>query len=444
MAYTKYSLTPADNNAAPPNGAPEGMLPSAVNDTMRDMMSQIRDVGDGIRGGTYTMTAPVITGGSINGTAVGATTASTGAFTTLGATGVATFSAGTVSAPAITTTGDTNTGIFFPAADTIAFTEGGVESLRIDSSGKVGINVSTNLSGLLNFPTADSGEVINYYASGTTSSRSGVAKNTSELRHYIPGTDVFTWYTGGPNGTERMRLYNNALLFGTTTATAPFVIKAENSGGTALFQHNGANSFGTVVTLETTAGTDRPALSFKAFNGGSPVSTSLRAVAAGGIQIQRNGGVGEFGATMAEFLSSGGDILKIYADRNGGSNYFFYNTSNQSGTVSDARTKHDINPINTKEALEFIEKLTPSSFRINQGDSRLQAGFIAQNCLNSANTETQKSVVINYENYNENDIDSPYLGVADRPILAYAVAAIQEQQAMIEILTNRLNAIESK
>jgi hypothetical protein len=67
MAYTKYSLTPADNNAAPPNGAPEGMLPSAVNDTMRDMMAQIRDVGDGIRGGTYTMTAPVITGGSITG-----------------------------------------------------------------------------------------------------------------------------------------------------------------------------------------------------------------------------------------------------------------------------------------------------------------------------------------------------------------------------------------
>jgi hypothetical protein len=67
MAYTKYSLTPADNNSAPPNGAPEGMLPSAVNDTMRDMMAQIRDVGDGIRDGTYTMTAPKITGGSITG-----------------------------------------------------------------------------------------------------------------------------------------------------------------------------------------------------------------------------------------------------------------------------------------------------------------------------------------------------------------------------------------
>jgi hypothetical protein len=148
MAYTKYSLTPANNNAAPPDGAPEGMLPSAVNDTMRDMMAQIRDVGDGIRGGTYTMTAPVITGGSINGTTVGAGTASTGAFTTLSATGVATFSAGSASAPAITTTGDTNTGIFFPAADTIAFTEGGVESMRITSAGDVGIGTN-NPSGRL-------------------------------------------------------------------------------------------------------------------------------------------------------------------------------------------------------------------------------------------------------------------------------------------------------
>jgi hypothetical protein len=50
--------------------------------------------------------------------------------------------AGTVSLPAITTTGDTNTGIFFPAADTIAFTEGGAEAMRITSAGNVGIGTS--------------------------------------------------------------------------------------------------------------------------------------------------------------------------------------------------------------------------------------------------------------------------------------------------------------
>jgi len=53
------------------------------------------------------------------------------------------FAAGTVSAPSITTTGDTNTGIFFPAADTIAFTEGGAEAMRIDSSGRLLVGLQT-------------------------------------------------------------------------------------------------------------------------------------------------------------------------------------------------------------------------------------------------------------------------------------------------------------
>jgi hypothetical protein len=57
-------------------------------------------------------------------------------------TGVSTFSAGTAAAPAITTAGDTNTGIFFPAADTIAFAEGGVEAARLDSSGNLGLGVT--------------------------------------------------------------------------------------------------------------------------------------------------------------------------------------------------------------------------------------------------------------------------------------------------------------
>jgi hypothetical protein len=51
--------------------------------------------------------------------------------------------AGSVAAPSLSTTADTNTGIFFPAADTIAFSEGGVEAMRINSSGNLGIGTSS-------------------------------------------------------------------------------------------------------------------------------------------------------------------------------------------------------------------------------------------------------------------------------------------------------------
>jgi len=66
-----------------------------------------------------------------------------GSFTNISVSSVATFGAGTVSLPSITTSGDTNTGIFFPAADTIAFTEGGTEAMRITSAGNVGIGTSS-------------------------------------------------------------------------------------------------------------------------------------------------------------------------------------------------------------------------------------------------------------------------------------------------------------
>ena len=62
---------------------------------------------------------------------------------TLGVTGVTTVQAGSAAAPAITTTGDTNTGIFFPAADTVAFSTGGTEDARFDSSGRLSIGGTT-------------------------------------------------------------------------------------------------------------------------------------------------------------------------------------------------------------------------------------------------------------------------------------------------------------
>jgi hypothetical protein len=49
---------------------------------------------------------------------------------------------GSVSAPSYTFTGDLNTGMWSPGADTIAFSEGGAEAMRITSAGNVGIGTT--------------------------------------------------------------------------------------------------------------------------------------------------------------------------------------------------------------------------------------------------------------------------------------------------------------
>ena len=68
---------------------------------------------------------------------------------------------GSAATPAIRGT-DANTGIFFPAADTIAFSEGGAEVMRIDSDGDVGIGTTTPNSKLTSQTASTSNSVFSF------------------------------------------------------------------------------------------------------------------------------------------------------------------------------------------------------------------------------------------------------------------------------------------
>lgn len=124
-----------------------------------------------------------------------------GAFTTLSATDVTTVQAGTALLPAITTTGDTNTGIFFPTADTIAFTEGGVEAMRINSSGQVGIGKSPTVT----LDVAGNSNVTNSANAGVSNFINTNASFTAQVIQSITtkaaGTD-FTLYRGVVNNSS--------------------------------------------------------------------------------------------------------------------------------------------------------------------------------------------------------------------------------------------------
>ena len=163
---------------------------------------------------------------NINGT-VGDTTANTGAFTTLSATGVTTVQTGTAALPAITTTGDTDTGIYFPAADTIAFTEGGVESVRINASGNMGIGTASpdssnklEVAGDISLSWNTNKFIGMKYLAGA-SYKMGLMLNdgTRECKVWSQSSesdDKITFYTGS-TPSERMRITSaGGVSFGST------------------------------------------------------------------------------------------------------------------------------------------------------------------------------------------------------------------------------------
>jgi hypothetical protein len=158
------------------------------------------------------------------------------------------FADGSASTPSITNDGDTNTGIFFPAADTIAFAEGGTESARFNSSGNLGIGTATPAEPLHIYSattqsTVGASDIIRLAGQGTDNTvgaRLEVGFNySSASRQNFATIGFVTTSTAG--------FCNGDLYFATrsvTTDTAP--VEQARITSTGLFQFN--SGYGSAAT----------------------------------------------------------------------------------------------------------------------------------------------------------------------------------------------------
>jgi hypothetical protein len=325
VKISEFSATPASNTDIDGINIAEGCAPSGINDAIRELMAQLKDFQTGA------------VGDSFNGP-VGTSTAAAGAFTTLSATGVTTVQAGSAGAPAITTSGDTNTGIFFPAADTIAFSEGGVETARFDSAGNLGLGVTPSawgtdykalqIAGYAAFAQrpAGSGDLIlswnAFNTSGNTSGSGYVYKNTGDVASSYEQNGAHRWYVA-PSGTA-----GNAISFtqAMTLDASGNLLVGVSSGSSHIFSKNAGNGAGTTSIFEIqNAGADAVAifLSGTSFGTSNSAGTALRigrsntttrSINAGGTINASGADYAEYMTKAGDFTVAKGDVLGINAD----------------------------------------------------------------------------------------------------------------------------------
>jgi hypothetical protein len=289
------------------------------------------------------------------------------------------FNAGAVGTPSITTTGDTNTGIFFPAADTIAFTEGGAEAMRIDSSGNVGIGTNSPNASYKMSITGNSASIYSGILFTDTNAGGGVFS--------IYGESAALKFRDSSAGATRMTIDSSGnLLVGTTSADGRITANASTSNASSL-----------VLVGNTSAG-----------------NTLIRIRADGlyNLGLQTN--------SPYNFTSTGANAI-LFSD----------------GTFGRATSslKYKRNVETATHGLSDVLKLRSVTYKSkNERDGEtIFGGLIAE--------EVHEIGLTEFVQYAEDGTpDSLYYA----NMVSLCIKAIQEQQALITTLTDRITALEAK
>jgi hypothetical protein len=369
--------------------------------------------------------------------------------------GIASYAAGSAAAPTITATGDTNTGIFFPAADTIAFAEGGAEAMRIDSSGRLSIGGTTVTdTHLLNIQGSAASHNIGVILNKTNSTAQiwGIT-NSGPLTFYN--------YTAA---SEAMRITTAGNVgIGTSSPIANGGYGGLSLNGTsgALFSMmtNGTESSRIASVGDETSIQSKATTGFISFVQGVSGGTERARIDSSGRLLVRNtavisgrseifqvtGSPGSFGAA-ATFMNDTGTQDHInFINPNGSVGKIQTSGSSTSYvTSSDYRLKNTIAPMTG--ALVKVALLKPVTYKWNVDGSDSQ-GFIAHELAEVVPecVTGEKDGIETYTDEDGNEQTRPkYQGIDTSFLVATLTAAIQEQQALITTLTQRITALEAK
>ena len=474
-------VTAAKLNALVADAVPTSNLAlTSTNGTIANFTSSTANITLGtiptLTAGTTTGTAGIFTSGTITtaliptgtfGTTTStAATITTGTIPTLVATTLITAGTGTAATPAIVPTGDTNTGIFFPAADTIAFSEGGTESMRIDSSGNVGIG-NTVASTIISAAGGSNGLVVGtgsgtpnvilyggasnygslYFADGTTGG--------DTFRGYVEYNHASNFLRFGTNTNEGMRIDSSGkVLIGTTSNDTGGKLEVKQASSETGIGIQSSGTDDSKLYFRTASGTYGGDIAFNGsyvkFSAGAAErlridssgnllvgTTSL--IGNGKISVQANLGAGSNGINIDDSASSSGGVFARFSvgtgtlcgfiSRNAATNAVLYNTS------SDYRLKENVQPM--VGALAKVSALKPCTWTWKEA-GQAGEGFIAHEIQ-----EIVPSAVSGNKDEIYQDGSPKYQGMDASYLVATLTAAIQEQQALIQALTTRITALEA-
>lgn len=313
---------------------------------------------------------------------------------------------GTAAAPSYAFANNTNLGIFRPAVNILGFSTAGVERMRLDGSGNMGIGTTAPASTL----------ALRRSAAGTVFA----VRNTGDTANTFTISDAGAAYmTGFQLG---------------TSATAGHVLTV-NASGVGTWQAVPGLSWPLLSTIDGT--TAAPAYSWSADTnmgirrGGVD---DLRFVTSGAdrIMINASGQVGIGTTTIRDTLTLGGNIVPATANTGQlGTSTYYWSQVNANAYYyrSDESLKTNIRPISN--SLDKISSLSGVYFdwKDNGGQS---IGILAQ--------EVEKTFPEAVVNDKTNGIKS----VDYAKLIAPLIEAIKEQQSQIEELKLEIEELKLK